>query len=72
MGISNFDAGGNHAANHAMDLFSTLQCIDTPRCFILLKPVNKCQPEGLDVDFFMKITFHNLFFKKINSLNVIP
>lgn len=64
MGISNFNAGVNHAANHAMDLFSALQSIDTPSCFILLKPVNKCQPEGLDADFTMTITFHNLFFYK--------
>lgn len=71
MGISNFDVGGNYVVNYVMDLFFIFQCIDIFRCFIFLKLVNKCQFEGLDVDFFMKIIFYNFFFKKINFLNVI-
>ena len=47
MGINNFNARRNHVANHAMDLYSTLQGIDTASCFILLKPLSKCQPSVL-------------------------
>ena len=57
MGINNFNAGGNHAANHAMDLYSNLQGIDAASCFIFLKPLSKCQPEGLNADLTMTITF---------------
>ena len=62
----------NHTANHAMDLYSTLQGIDTASCYILLKPLSKCQPEGLNADFTMTIPFNNLFSKyKLPECNAI-